>query len=85
MVIAEVKKEKLSGTIPIEERAKHSEDCVICGAEATFRCAKCGSALCDDCKSNPCQWEHYAEPQDEEQELGSDEDPNYEEEFQEDE
>lgn len=69
---------KLSGEIPIEEKTNHSEDCEICGAEATFRCPKCQSPLCNECKENPCEWEHYSEPLNtDEQEIGSDEDPNY--------
>lgn len=62
MVISKEKeKRKLSGNIPIEERAKHSEDCEVCGSEATFRCSKCGSSLCEECRGNPCEWEHYEE------------------------
>jgi hypothetical protein len=69
MVLGVERKVKRSGEIPIEERAKHSEDCEICGSEATFRCPKCGNPLCDECKENPCEWEHYAEPQDTKKEF----------------
>jgi hypothetical protein len=57
----EEEKRKPSGRIPIEERAKHSEDCDVCGSEATFRCPKCGNPLCDDCRENPCENGHFEE------------------------
>jgi len=59
-----------------EKESKNPEDhdCDVCGANAFMKCPKCGNWYCSICIRNPCKDFHYDY---DEEEKGSDEDPNY--------